>query len=106
MIRLGAVVPLVFRLGAGNPTIWDVFQVPSGLCVMTPNDTPLLTRGLLQPGGVAAAIARKSAVICRATISRKPEPFMPIVFLSLVALSIVTNFPDSSTAPRVVMPSL
>ena len=31
---------------------------------------------------------------------------MPIVFLSLVAFSIVTSLPDSSTAPLVVMLSL
>jgi len=46
------------------------------------------------------------AVICRANISTKPDPFMPIVFRSLVAFSIVTSLPDSSIAPRVVMVSL
>jgi hypothetical protein len=80
--------------------------VPSALCVKMPNETPFDTKRVLFPAGVASRSACRSAVICRASISTNPDPFMPIVFLSLVALSIVTNFPDSSTAPRVIMPSL
>lgn len=64
-----------------------------------------MTSARLEPRGVAAASDCRSAVICRAAISRKPDPFMPIVLRSFVALSSVTILPDSSAAPRVVMPS-
>src|SRR6266699_7044992 len=100
MIRLGGVVPLVDKLGAAKPCTREVFHVPSALCVRVPKETPLDVNWLLFPGGVALRSACRSAVICRASISTKPEPFIPIVFLSLVALSIVMQFPDSSTAPR------
>src|SRR5260370_39835168 len=112
MIRLGVLVPLLAQLGADKPPTREVSQVPSALCVKQPKEIPFDVNfmpplGILQlPRGPASRSACKSAVICRASISTKPEPFMPIVFLSLVALSIVTNFPDSSTAPRVAMPSL
>ena len=116
MIRLGS-APLMDRLGAAKPCTWEVSQLPSILCVRIPKETPFDTNFTLLPGNIAIALrsACRSAVIWRANISTKPEPFIPIVFLSLVAacvvlsfaaLSMVTNFPDSSTAPQVTIPSL
>ena len=73
MVRLGAVVPVVFKLDAGNPTTFEVSQVPSKLCVIVPNVTPFDTSCWLIPGGVDATIACRSAVICLATISKNPH---------------------------------
>ena len=99
-------MPVVERLGAASPNTRETFQVASPLCVKMPKEIPFDISCLLLPRGMPSRSACRSAVICRANISTKPDPFIPIVFLSLVALPIVTNFPDSSTAPRVVMPSL
>src|SRR5258708_13266814 len=97
MIRLGGVVPLVDRLGAASPFTWETFQVPSPLCVRIPKEIPFDNNCVLFPGGVASRSASRSAVICRASISTKPYPFIPIVFLSLVPLPLATHFPDPST---------
>src|SRR6266853_5412707 len=106
MIRLGGLVPLLAKLGAARPRTWEVFQVPLALCVRVPKLTPFDGNGVLLPGGVASRSACRSAVIWRASISTKPDPFMPIVFRSLVALLRVATLPDSSVEPRVGMVSL
>src|SRR5689334_13416684 len=98
MIKLGGVVPEVARLGAARPSTLEISQVPFGLCVKQPKEIPFDFNlappcGIVQllPGGAASRSACRSAVIWRANISTKPDPFMPMVFLSFVALSMETG---------------
>jgi len=69
MIRLGGVVPFVERLGATKPCTFEVFHVPSALCVRVPKETPFEINSVLPPKGVASRSACRFAVICRASIT-------------------------------------
>jgi hypothetical protein len=62
-----------------------------------PNETPFVMSAWLVPAPVAFRIVCKSVVICRASISMKPEPFMPMVLRSLAMVWSVTNSPPADT---------
>ena len=106
MMRLGVAPFAVVRLGAGSPWTWEASQLPSAWWIRVPNEIPFEANATLVPGGAVFRAVWRSAVICRASISMKPEPFIPIVFLSLKALSIVAKLPSSSTAPLVGLVSI
>ena len=107
MIREGGLSgPDESRLGFGKPSTREVSQAPSTLRRMTPNEIPFEVRSIAPPGGVASRRLCSSSVICRASISTKPDPFMPTVLRSLEMEPKVTKFPASSMAPRVIIESL
>src|SRR5437762_754797 len=53
--------------------------------MITPKAIPLESSFLCVPGAVALPIACRSEVICRASISIKPDPNIPIVFRVQIA---------------------
>jgi hypothetical protein len=59
-----------------------------------PKPPPLQTSARAVPGVMESRIACMSAVICRASISIKPEPFIPMVLRSLAIVCSVTNWPQ------------
>src|SRR5204863_9477975 len=58
---------------------FETSQVPSGFRTILPKPIPFETSSALCPGCNALSIARRSAVISRASSSRYPEPIFALL---------------------------